>query len=151
MVPQHFVSLPQMPLTDNGKIDHKALPTPSVEAAPATNEIALPTTPAEVYLACVWQEVLELDEIDINDTFFDIGGHSLLVMQVIAKVQQKTGIRLGPQEFLTATLAQMADKLSGFEEFAAATGSASDSRQFESASQSTEEAGGRTTYLPRKR
>ncbi len=144
MVPQHIVSLQQMPLTNNGKIDHKALPAPSVEAAPETSEIALPTTPAEKYLASVWQEVLELDDIGINDTFFDIGGHSLLVMQVIAQVQQKTGIRLGPQEFLTATLEQMADKLSGFEEFAEVAGTDADSllnnRQFETASQSTEEA-----------
>jgi acyl carrier protein len=109
-VPQHFVELDAMPQTNNGKIDYKALPLPRVETT-APTEIAVPNTPAEKYLGSVWEEVLETDDIDLNDTFFDIGGHSLLVMKVISIVHEKTGIKLGPQDFLMCTLEQLADKI----------------------------------------
>lgn len=114
MVPQNFVWLETMPQTNNGKLDYKALPAPTelAEEAGTADEAALPVTAAEKYLAGVWQDELEIDDIERNDTFFDIGGHSLLAMKVIAQVKDKTGIALGPQEFLMATLEQMADRLS---------------------------------------
>jgi len=113
MVPQHFVSLDSMPQTNNGKIDYKALPAPSNDTNESATDSsdAVPTTAAEKYLACVWGEVLEMDDLYINDTFFDIGGHSLLVMKVITAVNEKTGVKLGPQEFLVSTLEQMADRI----------------------------------------
>lgn len=111
MIPQHFVQMDAFPQTNNGKIDYKALPAPSVEAA-APKEIVSSSTPAEKYLASVWEEVLEIDGIDLNDTFFDIGGHSLLVMKVIRIVLEKTGVKLGPQDFLMGTLEQLADQIS---------------------------------------
>ncbi len=113
MVPQHIVQLDTMPQTNNGKIDYKALPAPTDEpvAPSADKEFPQPTTDAERYLASIWQQVLELDDIGLNDIFFDIGGHSLLVMKVISAVEQKTGVRLSPQEFLVSTLQQMAEKL----------------------------------------
>lgn len=115
MVPQHFVELESMPQTNNGKIDYKALPIPVIvmETNDAvSNDIALPGTAPEKYLAGVWQDVLEIDDVGLNDLFFDIGGHSLLVMKVISSVHQQTGIKLGPQDFLVATLEQMANKIS---------------------------------------
>ena len=114
MVPQHFVDLDAMPQTNNGKIDYKALPAPATEIVEekVAQEIAMPSTPAEKFLADVWQDVLEIDDIAVNDLFFDVGGHSLLVMKVIATVKDKTGVKLGPQDFLVATLEQMADKIS---------------------------------------
>ena len=111
MVPQHFVVLGAMPQTNNGKIDYKALPAPTTEAA-APSEICLPETESEKYLAGVWEQILEMDDVGLNDTFFDIGGHSLLVMKVITAVHEKTGIKLGPQGFLMCTLEQLADKIS---------------------------------------
>jgi amino acid adenylation domain-containing protein len=115
MVPQHFVDLDAMPQTNNGKIDYKALPAPAAEIVEekVAQEIAMPNTPAEKFLAGVWQDVLEIDDVALNDLFFDVGGHSLLVMKVIATVKDKTNVKLGPQDFLVATLEQMADKLSG--------------------------------------
>jgi acyl carrier protein len=103
MVPQHFVELDAMPQTNNGKIDYKSLPAPSTEVAEPA-ETCAPNSPAEKYLASVWEEVLETDDVDLNDTFFDIGGHSLLVMKVISTVHDKTGIKLGPQDFLMTRL-----------------------------------------------
>ena len=113
MVPQHFVELDAMPQTNNGKIDYKALPAPAVEAVEEvdSSDIAMPETAAEKYLAGVWENVLEIEDVGKNDLFFDVGGHSLLVMKVIASVKKETGIKLGPQDFLVATLEQMADKI----------------------------------------
>ena len=102
-----------MPQTNNGKIDYKALPAPVADVAEEStaDDIAMPQTPAEKFLASVWEEVLEIEDVAQNDLFFDVGGHSLLVMKVIATVNEKTGIKLGPQDFLVATLEQMADKI----------------------------------------
>jgi amino acid adenylation domain-containing protein len=111
MVPQHVVFLNEMPATNNGKIDFKALPAPQHETDDRNVETPLPKTDAEKFLASVWKDVLETDTVGLNDVFFDIGGHSLLVMQVIVAVEEKTGQRLGPQEFLVSTLEQMAAKL----------------------------------------
>jgi acyl-coenzyme A synthetase/AMP-(fatty) acid ligase len=118
MVPQHFVTLDAMPQTNNGKIDYKALPAPSAESSESdSNDIAMPETAAEKWLAGVWEEILEIDDVGLNDTFFDIGGHSLLVMKVITTVNEKTSVKLGPQEFLMSTLEQMADRISESHEF----------------------------------
>ena len=111
MVPQHFVQLDAMPQTNNGKIDYKALPAPGMEAVDANLDQPVPETPAEKYLASVWSEVLDSDDVGMNDTFFDVGGHSLLVMKVISQVKDKTGVKLGPQDFLMCTLQQLAEKL----------------------------------------
>ena len=113
MVPQNFVELESMPQTNNGKIDYNALPKPQLEAPvdSATNDTAIPESAAEKYLADIWKDVLSTDDVGLDDTFFDIGGHSLLVMKVIATVHETTGIKLGPQDFLMSTLEQMADML----------------------------------------
>ena len=123
MVPQHFVELEQMPQTNNGKIDYKALPAPKEEVAKEgdSSDIAMPTTPAQKFLADIWSDVLEMDDIGVNDTFFDIGGHSLLVMKVITQVHEETGVKLGPQDFLISTLEQMADKLEQSDRFASSS------------------------------
>ena len=110
MVPQHIIQLEALPQTNNGKIDYKALPVPTENNTESIN-IAAPQTPAEKYLAGIWQELLETDDIDLNDTFFDIGGHSLLVMKVISKVFETTGVKLGPQDFLVGTLEQLASQI----------------------------------------
>ena len=54
---------------------------------------------------------MDTEDVGLDDTFFDIGGHSLLVMKAITKVYDKTGIKLSPQDFLIATLEQMAQKI----------------------------------------
>ena len=129
MVPQNFVQLDAFPKTNNGKIDYKALPVPTGETTdPGT--VVSPQTPAEKYLATVWQEALETDDFDLNDTFFDIGGHSLLVMKVITAVFEKTGVKLGPQDFLVGTLEQLAAQIAqayAFEESATTSTSGEDS------------------------
>ncbi len=109
MIPQNYIELDSFPKTDNGKIDHKRLPAP---IASVQQEILPPNTAREKLLAEVWQEVLDVPVLNINDNFFSLGGHSLLVMRVIARVQALTGIQLGPQDFLMGTLEQLATRLS---------------------------------------
>ena len=122
MLPQHFVVLDAMPQTNNGKIDYKALPAPRAEVVAEDNDQTQlePTSPAEEFMVDLWSNVLEIDDIGLNDTFFDVGGHSLLAMKVISEVKDKTEISLGPQDFLVCTLQQLAEKIEASDVFVGA-------------------------------
>ena len=112
MIPQNFVVLDAMPLTENGKVNTKALPAPESATNVTIEAETVPCqTRSEIYLSKIWQAVLQLDSISRDDNFFDVGGHSLLVMQVINEVESFTRIRLSPQEFLLGTLEQIATQL----------------------------------------
>lgn len=87
MVPAAYVFLEKIPLTPNGKVDHKALPSPQAGAY-ATREYEPPTGKRETTVARVWAEVLKRDRIGRNDNFFDLGGHSLLIVRVTRMLRQ---------------------------------------------------------------
>ncbi|MEV0456318.1 amino acid adenylation domain-containing protein [Catellatospora methionotrophica] len=92
MVPTYFVALPEMPLNANGKVDRRALPTPdTADSGPA---YVAPSTPTEALLAGIWQRVLGIERIGLDDRFFALGGHSILIIQVIAAARQ-AGLPLG--------------------------------------------------------
>ncbi|MCE9606887.1 MAG: LLM class flavin-dependent oxidoreductase [Planctomycetia bacterium] len=89
MTPSHFVALVALPLTPNGKIDRKALP--AVEVAPATVAAAsfvAPESELEVQIAALWQDLLGREQVGLDDNFFDIGGHSLLVVRMHRRLAQ---------------------------------------------------------------
>jgi amino acid adenylation domain-containing protein len=86
MIPAAFVSLAELPLTTNGKIDRNALPAPDI-TQPRTTYVA-PRTPAEEMLAAIWAEVLHLSGVGAHDNFFELGGHSLLATQVMARARR---------------------------------------------------------------
>jgi len=86
MIPQFITILEAMPLTPNGKIDKKALERLEIIASPE-QEYVMPRTEEEEKLATVFQEVLGVDKVGIHDSFFDLGGHSLLSVQVISKAK----------------------------------------------------------------
>ncbi|HEY0739314.1 MAG TPA: phosphopantetheine-binding protein, partial [Herpetosiphonaceae bacterium] len=86
MVPSAFVVLDGLPLTENGKVDRRALPAPETRIDLSASFVA-PRTPLEEIVAQMWSEVLNVERIGVNDNFFDLGGHSLLATQLIAQVR----------------------------------------------------------------
>lgn len=89
MVPSAFVWLDSLPLTPNGKRDRRALPEPADANRRSSNPIdALPGNEVEAALAEVWREVLGLERVGMHENFFDLGGHSLLLVRVHSKLVQ---------------------------------------------------------------
>lgn len=91
MVPSAFVILPALPLTPNGKVDLKALPEPDRAAsAPASSgQFVEPAGAIEPRLAGIWKDLLRLERVGANDNFFDLGGHSLLVVQLHQRIRDE--------------------------------------------------------------
>ncbi|MDG6109855.1 non-ribosomal peptide synthetase [Dactylosporangium aurantiacum] len=89
MVPAAVVVLPELPLTPNGKLDRRALPAPVVRRDAGT-ALVEPRTPTEHLVAGVWRDLLTVDALGIDDDFFDLGGHSLIATQVVARLRQAT-------------------------------------------------------------
>jgi acyl-CoA synthetase (AMP-forming)/AMP-acid ligase II len=94
MVPSTFVILEALPLTTNGKVDHRALPAPDAINTLHDEVGALPGTLTEVWLAEIVTSLLGLEQVDIDDNFFMLGGHSLLGTQIIARVAETFGVDL---------------------------------------------------------
>lgn len=88
MVPSAVVVMDAFPLTPNGKIDRRALPAPDRSLGKEQTEYVAPRTPLEQTLASIWQELLRVERVGVNDNFFDLGGHSLLATQVISRLRK---------------------------------------------------------------
>lgn len=89
MVPAAFVVLDALPLTPNGKLDRKALPAPVV-TRDASAALVEPRTDTERLLAVIFSDVLDVTTLGIDDDFFDLGGHSMLATQVVARVRKES-------------------------------------------------------------
>ena len=87
MVPAHFVEMRELPLLPSGKVDLRALPPPPGNAN-ASSRLVGPRTPTEAKLAAFWRELLEVPEVGVTDDFFDVGGNSLLAMQLLARIRK---------------------------------------------------------------
>jgi amino acid adenylation domain-containing protein len=117
MIPSGFFQLEAMPLTPNGKIDRKVLPVVKITTSEYTLEPA--QSDMEKIILQIWQELLEVDPISIYDNFFDLGGHSMMAMQMIIRMSEKTGIQVDPAYIRFQTLGQLA---AHYEEAIAAAG-----------------------------
>jgi amino acid adenylation domain-containing protein len=109
MVPQHFVELDALPLLPNGKIDRNALPLPTANTAShAITPVAdAALDPRVRYLADVWSELLGT-QAGPEDNFFDLGGHSMLAVQMVNRVARDTGVRIKLIRLGSETLGQVA-------------------------------------------
>jgi surfactin family lipopeptide synthetase A len=103
MVPTRFVTLDAFPVTPNGKIDRAALPAPDRVEAAMTEAHLPPRTPVEALTSAIWQEVLGLDSVGIDDNFFDLGGHSLLAVKMLARLQGELGVSIPLRHFFDAS------------------------------------------------
>ncbi|MCK4825968.1 non-ribosomal peptide synthetase, partial [bacterium] len=94
MVPAVFVTLKELPLTHNEKIDRGALPDPDRRRPEMEQAYVFPSTSSERTLTEIWCHVLGLDRVGVHDNFFDLGGTSILAVRVISLVQDAFGIEL---------------------------------------------------------
>jgi acyl carrier protein len=93
MVPTAFVQLERLPRNTSGKVDRAALPMPPEQSAGADG-YAAPQGELEERLAGLWAELLQVDRVGLDDNFFDLGGHSMLALQMRAAMQSRFGFEL---------------------------------------------------------
>jgi amino acid adenylation domain-containing protein len=109
MLPQHYVQLAEMPRLPNGKMDRAALPRPStLEQSSAVVTRVEPSTDTEIMLAEIWCDLLKVPAVYADDNFFDLGGHSLLGMEAVLKMETKVSKRINPGRYIFETLGQIA-------------------------------------------
>ncbi|MBX3593368.1 amino acid adenylation domain-containing protein [Sphingomonas sp.] len=111
MIPAHFESLAQLPMTPNRKVDRKALPRPGGTAAA---DLTPPRGEDEARLATIWCDLLRIERIGRDDNFFELGGHSLLVAKLLVAIDREWGRRIGMAEIFRApTLRALAAQIAG--------------------------------------
>jgi thioesterase domain-containing protein/acyl carrier protein len=111
MVPSHIVVLDSFPIATSGKIDHKALPPPYREEASLV-AFRTPSNDCERELLAIWQEVLKISKIGIDDDFFELGGTSLQALTVFLEIEAQLGCNLSPTAILDApTIARLAETI----------------------------------------
>lgn len=107
MIPSLYLRLSEMPLTPNGKINRKALPKP--ENVGVVADFQAPTGEVELKLAVIWSELLKLHQVSANSGFIELGGHSILMMQAVARINRELGIKISLKELLeTGNLRKLA-------------------------------------------
>jgi amino acid adenylation domain-containing protein len=110
MVPAAFVTLAALPLTTNGKVDRKTLPTPA--GHDGEEEYLAPRTPVEEIISGIWAELLGVERVGAAGHFFNLGGHSLLATQVTSRVRSAFDIEISLRELFEApTLAEFAARI----------------------------------------
>lgn len=116
MIPSAFVMLESFPLTPNGKVDRRALPSPEASGQMSSVSFVSPQSEAERAVAEVWCEVLRIERAGTNDNFFDLGGHSLLVVQLQSKLRERFDREMSLMElFRRPTVGAIAEFLSDTE------------------------------------
>ena len=112
MLPSVFVVLEALPLTSNGKVDRRALPAPDKLRPELANNYQAPQSEVEKLIAKVWKQVLQLERVGVHDNFFDLGGHSLLVVQVSNQLREILNRDLSVVEiFQNPTIKSLAEHL----------------------------------------
>ncbi len=100
-IPSHFVRLDEIPLSANGKVDRRTLPQPASSRPEIETAYVAPTTDAERAMAAIWCEVLGLERVGTRDDFFQLGGDSIMAIQIVARAQ-RVSLTLTPAELFDA-------------------------------------------------
>ena len=109
MIPAAFVTLDALPLTNNGKLDKRALPAPQAEREDENRAVDPPRSDTEAQLLSIWKEVLRQERIGIHDSFFERGGDSILSIHILSKARQ-AGLKLTARQiFERPTIARLAE------------------------------------------
>lgn len=115
MIPEHFVMLPEFPLTTSGKIDKSQLPNP-LQVVQTQAEFAEARNTTETALVDIFCEILEHESIGIDDNFFELGGQSLKAIQILSRIQKQLGCTLNvPDLFAAPTIRELANVLDKME------------------------------------
>ena len=100
MIPKVFVTLEELPLTSNKKVDRKGLPIPDYTSLELESDFIAPRNEQEEALAQIWCKVFALEQIGINDNFFQLGGHSLIATQILSRIRDVFQAEISFQELL---------------------------------------------------
>jgi acyl transferase domain-containing protein len=114
MIPSAFVWLPSLPVTQNGKVDYRALPAPTSERPELAVEYVAPRSELERTLALAWGELVGITDIGVDDNLFELGANSLMVVRGVARIRERHELDLPVVKvFQFPTVAGMAKYLSG--------------------------------------
>jgi amino acid adenylation domain-containing protein len=115
MVPSQIIFLSAMPVSANGKVDRKALPSPTQRAV--TTEYVAPRSDIERKLVKIWEELLKRERVGVTDNFFALGGQSLLAVMLVSRIERELGLRLPLSRVMErATIEALAGSLEQQEE-----------------------------------
>ena len=111
MIPNHFMLLEKFPLSANGKVDRRSLPQPDISQQLAAHYVA-PRNTLEMKIHDIWSEVFKQARIGIHDNFFDLGGYSLLAVQIVSRLRQSLDVEiLLPHLFESPTIFELAQRV----------------------------------------
>jgi acyl carrier protein len=102
MVPQAFVTLKKMPVTVNGKIDRRALLALEALEFVRDKEIIEPQTETKIAVAEIWREILHVEQVSVDDNFFEVGGHSLMATRLMSQVTKRFAVEVSLRRFFEA-------------------------------------------------
>lgn len=115
MIPSFYIRMDQFPLSANGKINRKSLPLPDVHTRDEV-EYVKPSNDIEFRLTAIWQEILGVQQVGVQDNFFSLGGHSLRAAQLVMKIHEAFHISISLKEvFQSPTIKQLADQIASAE------------------------------------
>jgi acyl carrier protein len=116
MVPTAWVSLTALPLTPNGKVNHRRLQRGDRISSGAARELLAPNTEEEEKITAIWRAILGVDKVGTEDNFFDLGGHSLLMVRLQGRLQEALGTEISIMDlFRFPTVRSFAKHLIGTE------------------------------------
>jgi acyl carrier protein len=112
MVPGAVVVLEKLPVTENGKVDKRALPELEDASRGEGSGYEAPRNELEEKVAGIWLELLKIERVGVNDNFFDLGGHSLLATQVMSRVLKLFNVEVPLRSlFEEPTVASLSEKI----------------------------------------